>query len=206
VNGIISGVASLLALAIRVGNALGRLPRRLWLLARMRADCTGHIPVTLQFDGPVRVAGRPVVHFGDHCRLGRDVFLETSEKGAITVGKHVRINAGCFLVSYAGITIGDDCLVGEYTSIRDANHGIDGDKLIREQAHEAAPIVIGNNVWIGRGSSILRGIRIGDGAVVGANSVVTHDVPAMTVVAGCPARPLKKRGGGEGAGTPKAAV
>ena len=194
-NGIISGVASLLALPLRVFAAVGRLPRRLWLLAWMRASCSGNIPVTLQFDGPVRVSGRPVVRFGDHCRLGRDVFLETAESGKITVGKHVRINAGCFLVSYAEIQIGDDCLIGEYTSIRDANHRIDGSKLIRENGHDSAPIVIGSNVWIGRGTTILKGVRIGDGAVVGANSVVTHDVPAGAVVAGCPARPLKRSGG-----------
>ncbi len=194
-NWLISGVASLLALPIRFCSFLGRLPRRLWNLARMRASCSGIIPVTLQFDGPVRVSGRPVVRFGDHCRLGHDVFLETAESGSITVGKHVRINAGCFLVSYAGITIGDDCLIGEYSSIRDANHRIDGQKLIREQGHDSAPIVIGANVWIGRGTTILEGVRIGDGAVVGANSVVTHDVPAGAVVGGCPARPLKRSGG-----------
>jgi acetyltransferase-like isoleucine patch superfamily enzyme len=159
----------------------------------MRACCSGTIPVTLQFDGPVRVSGRPVVNFGAYSRLGREVFLETAESGSITVGKQVRINAGCFLVSYAGITIGDHCLIGEYTSIRDANHRIDGPQLIREQGHESAPIVIGTNVWIGRGTTILKGVRIGDGAVVGANSVVTHDVPAGAVVAGCPARLLRQR-------------
>jgi acetyltransferase-like isoleucine patch superfamily enzyme len=196
VNWFISGAASLLALPIRVLITVGRLPRRLWHLAQMRANCSGSIPVTLQFDGPVRVSGRPVVRFGEHCRLGRGVFLETSEGGTITVGRHVRINAGCFLVSYAGITIGDDCLIGEYTSIRDANHRTDGAKLIREQGHDSVPIVIGSNVWIGRGTTILKGVRIGDGAVVGANSVVTHDVPAGGVVAGCPARPLRQRSDG----------
>lgn len=53
--------------------------------------------------------------------------------------------------------------------------------------------VIGNDVWIAAGASIKRGVRIGDGAVIGANAVVTHDVEPYTIVAGCPARPIKKR-------------
>jgi acetyltransferase-like isoleucine patch superfamily enzyme len=54
-------------------------------------------------------------------------------------------------------------------------------------------VIVGIVVWVGAGSFILRGVRIGDGAVVAANSVVTEDVPARTVVAGCPARVIKKR-------------
>ena len=203
---IVDAAVNLLALVMRVGAAVSRFPSRLFRLARFRSLATGRIPFSTQLDGLVHVAGRPRVELGDRCRLGRDVFFETVGEGAVIVGEQVRINAGCFLVSYARITIGRNCLIGEYASLRDADHGIDGPGAIREQAHRSAPIVIEDDVWIGRGAAILRGVRIGAGAVVGANSVVTHDVPAGTVVAGCPARVIRKRGepaGSAGSDSPK---
>jgi len=194
VSWLIDAAVNLLALAMRAGTAVSHLPRRLWWLARLRSCASGRIPLTTQLDGPVHVSGRPRLQLGEHCRLGRDVFLETVGEGSLVIGDRVRVNAGTFLVSYAGITIGNDCLIGEYASLRDADHGLSADQPIRGQAHRSAPIVIENDVWIGRGAAVLRGVRLGAGAVVGANSVVTHDVPALTIVAGCPARVIRKRG------------
>jgi acetyltransferase-like isoleucine patch superfamily enzyme len=107
------------------------------------------------------------------------------------------VNAGTVLVSYAGVSIGDECLIGEYVSIRDADHGSDAATPMRLQAHRKAPIRIGRDVWIARGAVILKGVTIGDGAIVAANSVVTRDVPALAVVAGAPARIIKYRDGRE---------
>ncbi|TOB35760.1 hypothetical protein CGK06_26050 [Vibrio parahaemolyticus] len=70
----------------------------------------------------------------------------------------------------------------------------DIDKYIKEQGYQNAPIVIGNDVWIGFNSTILPGVSIGDGAVIAAHSVVTKDVPSYTVVGGIPAKEIKKRG------------
>jgi acetyltransferase-like isoleucine patch superfamily enzyme len=91
------------------------------------------------------------------------------------------------------LTIGAGSMIGEYASLRDANHRVGASGAIRESGHDAAPIVIGRNVWIGRGVTVLPGVSIGDGAVVGANAVVTHDVAPGTVVAGVPAKPLPGR-------------
>lgn len=190
-------LVNLLALFLRIGDAILRLPRRLCRLARFRSRASGVIPFSTQLDGDVHVSGRPRVELGAQCRLGRDVFFETVGEGVIALGSNVRVNAGCFLVSYASVKIGNDCLIGEYVSIRDADHGIDGEGPMRSQAHRHAPVVIEDDVWIGRGAAVLRGVRIGKGAVVGANSVVTKDVPAMTIVGGCPARVIRKRGEGK---------
>ncbi len=171
-----------------------RYPIRLVRLADLRSRAIGTIPISTQFDGPVHTGGRIRIEVGEHCRFGRDVFLETCEQGRIRIGENVRINTGVTLVSYAGIAIGNDCLIGEYVSIRDANHGTHPDSVMRTQPHGSLPISIGDDVWIGRGSVILKGVQIGSGAVVGANSVVTHDIEPMVIAGGVPAKIIRRRG------------
>lgn len=165
---------------------------RLARLASLRQRVEGDVPVTTQLDGPVYSTGRVRLSMAEHCRLGRGVFVETCG-GQINLGSHVRINAGCVLVSYSSITIGDDSLIAEYVSIRDADHGMATGVPIRTQEHVTAPIVIGNDVWIARGAIILKGVTIGTGAIIAANSVVNHDVPAHAIVGGVPARVIKMR-------------
>ena len=94
-------------------------------------------------------------------------------------------------MSYSAVTIGNDCLIGEYVSIRDADHGTEPGTPMRSQAHASAPIVIGDDVWIARGAVILKGVTIGSGAVVAANSVVNRDVEPNSIVGGVPARLLR---------------
>ena len=84
------------------------------------------------------------------------------------------------------ITIGDLCVFGEQVIIRDD----DGHTL--DDTPRTAPITIGNNVWVGARAMILKGVTIGDGAVVAAGSVVTKDVPGGTLVGGVPARVIRK--------------
>lgn len=149
--------------------------------------------VTTQFDGRVSIMGTGNLQFGEHCRLGANVFFETRHSSRIILGNNVRINMGCIFVSYSEIKVGNDCLIGEYVSIRDADHGIMKGKLIRQQNHTTSAITIGNDVWIGRGVAILKGVVIGDGAVIAANSVVKDDVPPNVIFAGAPAKQIRER-------------
>lgn len=109
----------------------------------------------------------------------------------IRVGKRVFINFGCTFMDRGGIRIGDDAFIAPGVRLITENHGISHD---RRRYLSSRPIVIGDNVWIGAGAVVLPGVTIGKNAVVGAGSVVTKDVEPDTVVAGNPARPIRKTG------------
>ena len=170
----------------------GRI-RRAWAHARLQAG------IESQLDASVVVLGVPEVHGTGRIELGANLFLysqlhlETQNEGRISIGSDVVLSRGVHVVSFASVEIGCGSMVGEYASIRDANHLFGGDRSIRTAGHQARPVRIGQNVWIGRGVCVLPGVTIGDGAVVGANAVVTRDVHPGAVVAGAPARELQSR-------------
>lgn len=115
----------------------------------------------------------------------------------LTIGDRIWISRGCLLQCAGRIEIGDDVLIGEYTSIRDTQHGSDRNDIpIRSQVDVIGEIKIEDNVWIGRGCLILGkpgGIILGTGSIIGANSVVTKSIPPNTIWGGVPARQLRSR-------------
>ncbi len=106
----------------------------------------------------------------------------------IKTGKNVFINACCRFQDQGGITIGDNVLIGHNTTIATLNHDLNPE-------HRAnltpAPVKIGNSVWIGADCTILPGVTIHDGAVIGAGSVVTKDIPKNSIAVGNPAKVIK---------------
>lgn len=137
------------------------------------------------------IHGTGQISLGKNLCLYRDLYLETQETGRIVIEDDVVMSRGVHVVAFAHVHIGTGSMIGEYTSIRDANHRITRETPIRHAGYTHAPITIGTHVWIGRGAVILAGVTIGDNAVIGANAVVTKDVPPATLVAGVPARPIK---------------
>lgn len=113
----------------------------------------------------------------------------------VDYGKHIKIGNGCFIqqcctfFGRGGITLGKDVFVGPKVNIITINHDSNPEN---RSATYGRPVIIEDKVWIGINSTILPGVRIGYGAIIGANSVVTKDVPPMTVVAGNPAKVIKK--------------
>ncbi|MEJ6006939.1 acyltransferase [Paucibacter sp. AS339] len=186
---------------------LGPACLRLWSHASLGSGLGRAIDPSVVIEGPVELHGTRRITLGQGLYLYPEQYWETRAEGCIRIGDGVVLSRGVHLVAYAGLSIGAGSMIGEYASLRDANHrrpsGCWHSLALRDSGHSAAPISIGRNVWIGRGAVVLAGVRIGDGAVVGANAVVTHDVPAGAVVGGVPARPLPA---GSSLGTQKVAA
>ena len=109
----------------------------------------------------------------------------------IKVGKRFFANFNFTVLDEAMVTIGDDCFIGPNVGIYTACHSTDPMER-RTRQEWALPVTIGNDVWIGGGVTILAGVTIGDNVTVGAGSVVVKDIPSNVVVAGNPARIIKK--------------
>lgn len=139
------------------------------------------------------------IKFGDHVSIGRNsTLLGTgiiSHKGVgITIGNRTGINVNAYLGGQGGITIGDDVIMGPNVQIFSENHNFSDPTLtIKEQGLTRSGVIIGNNCWIGGGTTILDGVTIGDGCVIAAGSVVNKSVPANSVVGGVPAKIIKNR-------------
>jgi len=184
------GIGRLLRLVEPVSLRVRRFVFEVWARSALR----GPLAAGVQFTGWIAAEGTGRVRIGAGTRVGRRVFFETHGDARIEIGRDVVINDDVVLAAHAGIRIGDHVLIGEGTSIRDANHGTACGRLVREQPHVAEAVCIGRDAWIGRGVAVLKGVQVADGAVVGANAVVTSDVGPGIIVAGIPARPIARRG------------
>lgn len=109
----------------------------------------------------------------------------------ISIGNNFYCNAFCHFLG--DITIGDNVMIGPKTIIWGRDHGISLGTPMCEQDHVKKPIVIGNDVWIGGNVTILKGVKISDGAVIGAGSVVVKNIPPNAIVVGNPAKIIKTR-------------
>ena len=108
----------------------------------------------------------------------------------IEIGENFYANHNCVILDCAKVTFGDHVMVGPNGGFYTACHPIDPQQR-REGVEFARPITVGNDVWFGGSCTVLPGVTIGDGCVIGAGSVVTRDIPANTVAAGNPCRVLR---------------
>ena len=102
--------------------------------------------------------------------------------GILRIGSRTIFGHHCTIASRELVEIGADCLIAEMVSIRDHNHAFNRcDVPFRKQGMVCAPVLIGNNVWLGAKVTIAKGVTIGDNVVIGANAVVTRDIPGNSI-------------------------
>lgn len=174
----------------------------LWLsnfMGGIGKDTTIAYPCILEGGGMKNIRIGNSCHIKSHCVFG----CWTNYKGHQSFSPEIRIGNGCSIGEFNQITacgkisIGDGLLTGRFVYIGDNSHGsISANEISIPPAdrplNTKGEVAIGDNVWIGDKVTILPGVKIGDGAIVGANSVVAHDVPRGCVVAGIPAKVIKE--------------
>ena len=126
---------------------------------------------------------------GDNVFLQAPITVHTPE--CVTLGNRCSIAAYVHIWGQGGVDVGDGTMIASHTAITSAGH--DPESVLMSETFVTSPVKIGENVWIGAHSIILPGVVIGDGAIVGAGSVVRKSVAENSIVAGVPAREIKKR-------------
>jgi acetyltransferase-like isoleucine patch superfamily enzyme len=174
----------------RVLRRTGRLvPKLRYLVRRWQFDEAGRRG---GIEAGVRILGDARIRLGDRVTLRRGVVL--AGHGTLTIGSGTTINDDCQISAFDSVQIGANCLFAPRVSVLDIDHRFDTrERPLKQQGYRTAPVVIGDDVWLGINVVVLRGVRIGRGAVIGANSVVTRDIPDYAIAAGAPARVLRMR-------------
>jgi acetyltransferase-like isoleucine patch superfamily enzyme len=164
-----------------------------WLKLRFRGR--------LQTDGLCFIApgvkleiGRgAVLKLGRWSWLGHGCKLRVHE-GVCEIGAKTVLGQECTISAFQHVSIGRECVIADRVMLIDFDHGVvEVERPIRHQGIYKRDVRVGSNCWIGYGACLLRGVTIGDNAVIGTNTVVTKDIPDNAVAAGTPARVLRMR-------------
>lgn len=139
-------------------------------------------PQRFSYDFCIYIKKKSFISIGSNIRT-RSKFIIRCD-----VGARISIGDNCFFNNYNSInaideiSIGNNCLFGENVKIYDHNHRFNENILIRNQGFTHKPVLIGNNVWIGSNTVILKGVTIGDNVVIGANCTIRDDIPSNSIV------------------------
>ncbi len=195
-----------------VPGALGLVLRRSaypWLLGRVGRNVTFGQGVVLRHPHKIRLGDDVVIDdlvlldakgaanrgidVGDGAFLGRGTILSCKD-GDIALGAHANLGFHCEIFSGSSVVVGRHALFAAYVYLVGGGHAFDDAGLpIIEQRRVSRGITLGDDVWLGTGAKVLDGVRIGSHAIVGANAVVTGDLPERAVATGVPARVQRLR-------------
>lgn len=151
------------------------------------SDCT------LEGEDRITIGSNSLIGPGSELLVYKKHFNRSLDS-MLVVGKHVRITARCRITCAGKITIDDDALFAPDVFITDHNHGMNPEVEggYSPQDITVKDVTIGAGVWLGQRVCILPGVTVGAHSIVGANSVVTHDIPPYCIAVGAPARVIKK--------------
>lgn len=197
-----SGIPGALGLALRKWT----YP---WILGAVGRNVVFGHGVSLRHPGKIRIGDDVVIddlvlldakgetnsgiEIGSGSFLGRGTIL-SCKNGDIVLGDHANLGFHCEIFSGSSVRVGRYGLFGAYAYLVGGGHEWGAAEVpIIEQARSSRGIALGENVWLGTGAKVLDGVRIGDRVVVGANAVVTSDLPDAVVAAGIPAKVLRPR-------------
>lgn len=197
----IAGKNPLLQKVVRkLGNdePLAMKARKAWFYAVGRIEAPLYLAACTKVGKGARVRGKPYIENYGTITIGRDFNIRslfvtshmvTGPGGTIEIGDDVKVQLGVGICAYSKITIGDRVAIGPHVMILDSDFHSASDY---KTAPEAAPIEIGNDVWLAYRVTVLRGSKIGDGSVITAGSVVSGEIPPGVVAGGNPARVLRR--------------
>lgn len=161
----------------------------------------------LRWRGRLVTDGLCFVCRGVHFEIGRDAKVVLGRWSWLGHGTKIRVHEGvvsigaksvlgqeCTISCFQHVSIGRECIIADRAMMIDFDHGtVEVERPIREQGIYKRDVRIGHNVWIGYGACILRGVKVGDNAVIGTSSVVTRNVPDNAIVGGAPAKVIRMR-------------
>lgn len=191
---------------IRLGGKSGSIRR--WIAAAknrfqrtcfrlFNASAYAHLGSGALIQSPLMVGGAKRMSIGSNVRIWHGARLEVfgSEASVVLqIGSRTSIQPFVHIGVAVGVEIGEDCLFASYVYITDHDHFSPNPYIPvrKSDVLVAAPVRIGSGVWLGERVCVLKGVTIGDGAIVGAASVVTKDIPPRSIAVGSPARVVKR--------------
>src|SRR3954463_6638628 len=167
--------------------------RLAWLKLRFRSRL---VLDGIAFVGPgvtLEIGKGAKLHLGRWSWVGHGTKIRAHE-GEVRIGAKTVLGQECTISSFQHVSIGRECIVADRVMLIDFDHGVvEVERPVREQGIYKRDVRVGNNVWVGYGACFLRGVTVGDNAIVGTLTVVTKDVLDNAVVGGAPAKLIRMR-------------
>lgn len=158
------------------------------MIKRIKRNRIGQIGNRSKIIKPMRIINKNRIFLGDNVIILNDARMEAhGDNASINIGSGTSIEQGCHIIAADRLEIGEDCVISAWVYIADCNHIYNKKIPIMKSGLEVKPTRIGKHVFIGIGAKIMPGVTIGDYSVIGANAVVTKNVPPNEIWAGVPA-------------------
>jgi acetyltransferase-like isoleucine patch superfamily enzyme len=177
---------------------------RFWIRLRCKAFSLLISGAFARFGGktvlmyPIRLSGEERIAIGDHVFIGPGSWLQTLPDGentsiAVSIGKGTSVAGACVISAVRSVKLEENVLLARNVYISDHMHKYTDTEIpvIAQGVDNIKPVLVKRGAWLGQNVVICPGVTIGTGAIIGANSVVTRDIPDYSVAAGAPARVLK---------------